>query len=1194
MIWTYRFWGSLAIAGLLTLASARADSTLEKLKKDQKISDFKVEYLYDNDRGEAMGARFRHIPSGFVLDFLRIQSVPQAFIWVDSPPPSDQGEPHTCEHLLLGKGTKGRYVASLEDMSLGNSSAFTMQMQTCYHFHTTAGTDIFFDLLDAKLDAMIHPNFSDEEIRREVANMGYSIDPIDSTIHLEEKGTVYAEMVRSFENPWSNLSRKLGFLMYGPDHPAALSSGGYPDAIRTMTPNDMREFIANTYHLNNMGMIAAIPDEISVEDFLARTSEIFKKIEPDAKVSNDPATLDDRLPKPKTGKPGTIEQSYFPSENENEPGLILFAWPPERNLGPFDELMLDFFVSNLAGGETSNLYGKFIDSETKVIDTGANAIFGWLDTDPGQPVYIGLNNVNRDATEITMVDSLRSIILAEINSISSYDDNSPELLEFNGRIKNLITARRRELRNFLNTPPRFGYRGTGSGWYYHLKNLQKSPGFRKSLVQSDDLGSAEKAIDSGKNIWKDYLKNWGILGVDPFAVAARANPDMIAESEAARKDRIAAFVETLKARYKTDKTDDVLRDFKAEYDAKTAEIDDEAAKIEMPKFVDNPPLTLDDQLHYKVDNLNGGGKLVVSTFESMTGATAGLAFNLYAVPEKYLVYVSALPTLMTDVGVTINGERLAYDDMIQRIRQEILGLDAYFSINNRTERIELTVRGSGSNGEETSKAIDWMNSILFEPDWSVDNLPRIRDAVDLSLKGLRNTTKRAEETWVQDPSSAFWKQSNPLFLSTNSFMTRIHNLHRLHWMLKDPSSTSDGIAFSGFVSGMAGFADKGNRDQIETLLTTILDESRTDVPEYAAKLVSQFDGMPDGAKVLAKDMVRDLQITLSDIPDNSLTDDWQYLCGEIYSDYLVDPSKVLADLRDMMVIIRKSDNVRGFLIASSSNQGNLIPKLDDLAGRLDKSPTRLQEYKTDRTVLSRVTARTHAKDRPVYLGLINQNTRSGVFVNTADCASYETTDRETLLKFLSARLYGGGGAHSMFMKTWGAGLAYSNGLRSNESTGRLIYYAERCPDLAQTMQFVVNELRNSKHDPSLTEYAVAQAFVGNRAGSRYESRGEAIAADLADGVTPEVVTRFREEILDIRQDENLADELYSRMEPTYGQVLPGYGPAGRDVPGAIYFIIGPEAQFELFENYLKGVEPGETLYRIYPRDFWITEEKLSF
>ncbi len=1177
---------TIILAAIMTSIAA-GDDVIEKLQQNQQIADFRAENIYDNEMGQAMGARFRHIPSGLVLDVLRIQSVPQAFFWVNSFPPSDQGEPHTCEHLLLGKGTRGRYVASLEDMSLGSSSAFTMQLQTCYHFHTAAGTDVFFNLLEAKLDAFMHPNFSDEEIRREVANIGYSIDPVDSALSLEEKGTVYSEMVSAFERPWSNLGLKLGLLLYGPEHPISYCSGGLPDAIRTMTPDDMWQFIENTYHLNNMGMIAAIPDEIGLEEFLEQTSAILKRVEPDASVGNDPATAIDRLPPPKTVPPGALEQTYFPNQNEDEPGLLLYAWPPERDLWAGEEFLLELFIGNLSSGETSNLYKKFIDSETRIMDIGANAVFGWLDTDPGHPVYIGFNNVNRDATEIAMMDSVRAVIAAEIETISEYSDGSSELQAFNERAKNRVIERQRDLRKFLNTPPRFGFRGTGSRWLEHLKHMQKIDGFRKNLTLQGELEFAGDLLASGKNFWRGYIEKWGLLKTKPFGVAARANADMLRQSEAARKQRIDAFTAGLRKQYGVEDDDEAMKLFKADYDVKTAIIDEEAKKIVMPKFVDNPPLTLDDQLRYSEEKLPDGGPLVVSTFESMTSATAGLAFDMHVIPESHLHYVSAIPVLLTEVGVIKDGVPLAYDEMIERIRREILSLETYYSANSRTERVELVVRGSGSDSQEAIKALGWMESILFDADWRTENLPRIRDAIDLYLKGLRNTMKRSEESWVQDPAYAYWKQTNPLYLSANSFLTKVHAIHRLRWMLKEAGSSDIEKEFSQFMAQLAEYGIRADRKKLADLIDILTDEENIEIPSGAEKIASSMKALSGEAKALVEDAAEDLRLSLGEIPDASLTADWQYLCMQMAADLRTGPSQALSDLQYVMSLLRRSDNVRGFLITNSANQKSLMPRLNALVERLDDSPSNRQTYDSDSHIISRLRERTPGLDHPVYVGLVNPNTRSGVFINTSECASYETTDPETLLKFLSARLYGGGGAHSMFMKTWSAGLAYSNGLRSNESTGRLIYYAERCPDLAQTMQFVVNELRNAEDDPSLAEYAVAQAFVGNRAGSRYEQRGAAIAADLADGITPDVVRQFRQGILKLRSDDRLYQKLSSRMEATYGEVLPGYGPRSADVPGAIYFIIGPETQFESYEDYLHGVEGDVTLYRLYPRDFWI-------
>ena len=54
--------------------------------------------------------------------------------------------------------------AGLDTMWLSGSSAFTQQWRTSYHFNTAAGPDVFFNLLERQLDAMLHPNYTDEEI----------------------------------------------------------------------------------------------------------------------------------------------------------------------------------------------------------------------------------------------------------------------------------------------------------------------------------------------------------------------------------------------------------------------------------------------------------------------------------------------------------------------------------------------------------------------------------------------------------------------------------------------------------------------------------------------------------------------------------------------------------------------------------------------------------------------------------------------------------------------------------------------------------------------------------------------------------------------------------------------------------------------------------------------------------------------
>jgi hypothetical protein len=120
------------------------------------------------------------------------------------------------------------------------------------------------------------------------------------------------------------------------------------------------------------------------------------------------------------------------------------------------------------------------------------------------------------------------------------------------------------------------------------------------------------------------------------------------------------------------------------------------------------------------------------------------------------------------------------------------------------------------------------------------------------------------------------------------------------------------------------------------------------------------------------------------------------------------------------------------------------------------------------------------------------------------------------------------------------------------------------------------------------DYAIAGAFDGTRSASSYEERGEAMADDLADGLTPAVVTRFHRAILDLRQRPDLAAELFRRMPKVYERILPGMGATARDVAGGVYFVIGPEKQLDAYGEYLKKAEGQRTeLFRLYARDFWV-------
>jgi Zn-dependent M16 (insulinase) family peptidase len=1150
---------------LFAITSAAAQSqrsmTYSTLTEGQTVSGFRATAVYLNDSDNPMGARFFHQRSGFTLDVLEIQSVPQAFVWVTTFPSSDMGEPHTQEHLLLGKGNKGRDVASRESASLTSSTAFTMQWKTCYSFYTSAGANVFFDEFGRRMEALLHPDYTDEEIRREVRNFGVTENPSDRSLRLEEKGTVYNEMVTSMDQPGRRIYHAALAMIYGGNHPLSWVSGGTPEGIRLMQPSDIRKFHAEHYYLANMGAIVSVPKEVSLATVLSTLDATLSRVEP--RRSSHTVMTEKDLPAPKPSSAGEIRYVRYPHRNEQQPGQVRITWPAERNFDVPERSLFELFLENFAGDPTTNLYKRLIDSRTREVEFGAQNVGAGFQEETGHATSITFSDVPASKMKDDDLSDIRSRVLDELRRVASWKDGSPELVDFNNRLRSRVIEARRALSKFVNSPPGFGFRGSGDEWDFQLGLLEKLGGFRRSVTMKPALDFVEDTLKGDRNVWTRFIDKWKLTTTTPWILAALPDVDMARTVQDERNARVGAEVARLKQTYGLNREQDVLRRYLGEYDTETAKIDDAVARVRPPEFIDTPPLTLDDQLEYAVKPIGEGINLVASTFDSMTSATTGLALRLDGLPQDQLMFVSLLPPMLTRVGIIENGKPVSYEEMSERVRKEILSLTADFGSNPKTGRVELVIRGSGNNSAEAQRALEWMQLILFSPDWRPENLARIRDVVDQNLSGLRRTMQGSEENWVNGVANAYWKQDNPLFLATTSFLTQTHNVHRVRWMLKEASPEQ--------------------RASLAATLNTLANLRLT-----RQELKSRLAELQTGRDKLTADAAKDLDLTLADLPDSSLSLDWPRLCREMANDVAAGPQKFLNVLESVRKQILRTGNARMFQIASSATQKTLGPKVQQLIGGLEKAPAIKAVYDATPVIQKRLREREPGTDRPVFVGLLNPNSQGGVFLHSAPGTGYEDVNREKLLNFLAAYLYGGGGGHSIFMKTVGAGMAYSNGIGMRLATGRSFYYAERTPELPLTLKFVIDEVRKADYDPALVEYAVAQAFSGIRSASSYEARGEAMAANLADGVTPEIVSRFHREILNLRKTPDLAEILFKRMQDVYAPLLPGLRGRTAATTDAVYFVIGPEKQFAAWEEYLKAVEgTAVKFYRLYPRDFWM-------
>lgn len=1181
----------LAVLCAVTLAyplhGQIASLSYNSLTEGKVIHGFKASAIYLNNKDKPMGARFVHDATGLTFDLLEIQSVPQAMIAVNTFPVSDRGEPHTQEHLLIAKGNKGRELQNFELMSLVTDSAFTGGLQTVYHINTTAGPDTFYLALEKMLDALIHPDYTEEEVKREVCNFGVSGDGSGKGLKLVEKGSVYNEMTSTFTNPYTNAYGELKRLEYGARHPIGFVPGGSPEGIRVLKPEHIAQFHEENYHLGNMTIIVSHPREMQLDTILAKSDEMLRRLEPDPPKRHFKTR--DELPAVQAAAAGTVTVVPYPSQNEQQSSPIAFGWPAQLQLRHQEFTLLNLFIANLAGDATTNLYKKLIDTKTREVDVGAQGLFSVVSSDQGEPVTIWVVDVPAaNITEATIKD-LRARITAEIARIASWKDGSPELMEFNGRLRDRIMEQRRDLAKFINSPPRFGFRNTGSDWLSHLDEVNRTSGFRKSVTLKSELAEIERLLDGKQNIWRDRIEQWKLSSSVPYAVGARPSADLARRQAGEAQARGEAEVARLAKHYGTRDGQEAIKKYQADYDAVTERLDALAAQHPGYHFIDHPPLTLDGTLDFHHSTLPGGVPMVVSTFDNMTSATVGLALRLDEVPDDELVYLSALPDLLRNTGVIVDGHPMSYEEMSGRIRREILALDVTFDVNYRTERAEMLITGSGNDVEESRKALAWMKLALFSPNWTVGNLPRIRDVIDQSLAGLRTVMQQAEENWVISVHDSYRRQGNGTLQATSGFFTSEHNYQRLRWMLMDAATPEVRTEAGTFLDQFARAGSESDRAGLKSLLAAMQKkEVPTAIPAKLRPYLDRSAQLSGAANRIAVEAAKDMEQSMNEVPDDSLANDWAYLAGEMRRDLQVTPQTALARLNALRQRILKTANARMYMVGAQETQKQMQTSIAELiAGLSNEKPTQVTHSRLP-LVKSRLQGRMPDAKDPVYVGLVSPTMQKGVFVNSAPTATLATTDREVLLRFLAARLYSGGGAHGVFSKTIAAGLAYSNGISGSSRSGLLRYYAERVPELPQTLKFVIDMIKHAARDSDLIEYAIATVFGDPRPAGSYESRAAAMAADFVDGQPPEVVERFFRAILELRKTPGLADELFNRMPGVYASVLPGFTPQGTPVPGGAYLVIGSPQQLDLYQKYLQSsISPETRLYKIYPRDFWM-------
>src|SRR6185295_17809907 len=178
-------------------------------------------------------------------------------------------------------------------------------------------------------------------------------------------------------------------------------------------------------------------------------------------------------------------------------------------------------------------------------------MYSYVEDSPGAPIWIVLSDVPATNLNAEKAALIRQKIMDEFVRVAAFKDGSPELKEFNDRFRNSLTAYRRNLSKFVNTPPGFGFRsgGNGYGWLWQTRYLNQEGDFRKSVTMKPQVEQVESLLGSGKNFWRDYLGKWKFGETKPYVAVGHANPQLIKQEQGERTARADAETNELKKKY---------------------------------------------------------------------------------------------------------------------------------------------------------------------------------------------------------------------------------------------------------------------------------------------------------------------------------------------------------------------------------------------------------------------------------------------------------------------------------------------------------------------------------------------------------------------------------------------------------------------------------------------------------------------
>ena len=204
------------------------------------------------DEIDSLGTLYKHKKTGAkVLVFENSDENKVFSVGFRTPVTDETGVPHIIEHTVLCGSEKYPIKDPFMELAKGSLNTFLNAMtypdKTIYPVASTNAQD-FNNLMSVYMDAVFKPNiYKEENIFKQE---GWHYELISPEDELKINGIVYSEMKGVYSSADGVLDRITLSSLF-PDNGYSAESGGYPEAIPTLTYENYLDFHRRYYHPSN-------------------------------------------------------------------------------------------------------------------------------------------------------------------------------------------------------------------------------------------------------------------------------------------------------------------------------------------------------------------------------------------------------------------------------------------------------------------------------------------------------------------------------------------------------------------------------------------------------------------------------------------------------------------------------------------------------------------------------------------------------------------------------------------------------------------------------------------------------------------------------------------------------------------------------------------------------------------------------